>query len=185
MIAPGAAILPPAFWLGYCFRQFEVMGHKMLDTADADFAQDEMLKLDNQLCFGLYAATHAITRVYRPMLNELGITYSQFLVLLSLWERDGQTVSALGESLYLDSGTLSPVLKRLEAGGLVAKTRQSRDERVVEVSLTQKGRDLKTQAREVRTKVRCRLGMDEAEIARLRQDLNVVLAALAEDGAIG
>ena len=156
----------------------------MLDSANADLAQDEVLKLDNQLCFGLYAATHAITRVYRPMLSELGITYSQFLVLLALWERDGQTVSALGESLYLDSGTLSPVLKRLEAGGLVAKTRQSRDERVVEVSLTQNGRDLKAQAREVRTRVRCRLGMDDGEVARLRGDLNLVLAALADGGAL-
>ena len=154
----------------------------MLDSDKPALAQDDMLRLDNQLCFGLYAATHAITRVYRPLLSELGVTYSQFLVLLALWGQDGQTVTSLGASLFLDSGTLSPVLKRLEASGFITKTRQSRDERVVEVMLTRSGRDLQEHAREVCRKVRCRIGMPEPDIASIRRDLDRVLAAL-NDGA--
>ena len=154
----------------------------MLDSGKTALAQDDILKLDSQLCFGLYAATHAITRVYRPLLNELGITYSQFLVLLALWDQDQQTVTSLGTNLFLDSGTLSPVLKRLEASGFITKTRQSRDERVVEVMLTRNGRDLQEQAREVCRKVRCRIGMPEPDIASIRRDLDRVLAAL-NDGA--
>ena len=153
----------------------------MLDSGKTALAQDDILKLDSQLCFGLYAATHAITRVYRPLLNELGITYSQFLVLLALWDQDQQTVTSLGTNLFLDSGTLSPVLKRLEASGFITKTRQSRDERVVEVSLTRNGRDLQEQAREVCRKVRCRLGMPAPDIASLRRDLDRVLSALGKD----
>ena len=154
----------------------------MLDSDKPALAQDDMLRLDNQLCFGLYAATHAITRVYRPLLSQLGVTYSQFLVLLALWEQDRQTVTSLGASLFLDSGTLSPVLKRLEASGFITKTRQSRDERVVEVMLTRNGHDLQEQAREVCRKVRCRIGMPEPDIASIRRDLDRVLAAL-NDGA--
>ena len=153
----------------------------MLDSGKTALAQDDILKLDSQLCFGLYAATHAITRVYRPLLNELGITYSQFLVLLALWDQDRQTVTSLGTNLFLDSGTLSPVLKRLEASGFITKTRQSRDERVVEVTLTTNGRDLQEQAREVCRKVRCRIGMPEPDIASLRRDLDRVLGALGQD----
>ena len=155
----------------------------MLDTAKPAMEQGDILKLDNQLCFGLYAATHAITRVYRPLLNELGITYSQFLVLMALWDRDGQTVTSLGASLFLDSGTLSPVLKRLEAAGLVTKTRQSRDERVVEVMLTGNGRDMKDSAREVCLKVRSRLGMPDAAISQMRVDLDRFLLALNDETA--
>ena len=139
------------------------------------------MKLDNQLCFGLYAATHAITRAYRPLLNELGITYSQFLVLLVLWENDKQTVTSLGASLFLDSGTLSPVLKRLEASGFVTKTRQSRDERVVEVMLTRNGRDLQERARTVCQKVRCRIGLPDPDLALMRRDLDRLVGALNEN----
>ena len=82
---------------------------------------EAQLLLDNQLCFKLYAASRAVTRAYKPMLDELGLTYPQYLVMLALWEEDGPTVSALGERLSLDSGTLTPLLKRLEASGLVAR----------------------------------------------------------------
>ena len=101
------------------------------------------LRLDQQLCFAVYSAAHAFTRFYRPLLAQLGVTYPQYLVLLTLWEADGLSVSAIGERLLLDSGTLTPVLKRLEAGGLVRRARAKADERQLVVSLTDKGRDLK------------------------------------------
>jgi len=88
---------------------------------------DELLKLDNQLCFAVYSASLAMTRLYKPLLDKLGLTYPQYLVLLVLWERDGLTVSELGERLSLDSGTLTPLLKRLEASGLVARIRDTAD----------------------------------------------------------
>ena len=105
-----------------------------------------MLALDNQLCFALYSTSLAMTRIYKPLLARMGITYPQYLALLVLWETDGLTVSALGDRLYLDSGTLTPLLKRLEAAGLVARMRSADDERRVHISLTRAGRSLKTQA---------------------------------------
>ena len=110
---------------------------------------DELLKLDNQLCFAVYSASLAMTRLYKPLLDKLGLTYPQYLVLLVLWERDGLTVSELGERLSLDSGTLTPLLKRLEASGLVSRIRDTADERRVHVSLTAAGRRLKARAAEV------------------------------------
>jgi len=110
---------------------------------------DELLKLDNQLCFAVYSASLAMTRLYKPLLDNLGLTYPQYLVLLVLWERDGLTVSELGGRLSLDSGTLTPLLKRLEASGLVARIRDTADERRVHVSLTAAGRRLKARAAEV------------------------------------
>lgn len=141
----------------------------------------DILKLDNQLCFGLYAATHAITRAYRPLLSELGVTYSQFLVLLALWEQDPQTVSELGDRLFLDSGTLSPVLKRLESAGLVHKQRSPRDERVVQVTLTERGVALRPPVREVCWKVRQKLGMSVDQIAKMRVELDAVIETFKDD----
>ena len=100
------------------------------------------LRLNQQLCFAVYSAAHAFTRFYKPLLGALGVTYPQYLVLLALWETDGVSVSAIGDKLLLDSGTLSPLLKRLEAMGLVNRTRDAADERQVRVSLTEKGRGL-------------------------------------------
>src|SRR6188768_3304422 len=107
------------------------------DTVDA------MLQLDNQLCFALYSASLAMTKLYKPLLEELGLTYPQYLAMLVLWERDDLMVSELGERLYLDSGTLTPLLKRLEAAGLIARTRAVQEERRVHISLTAAGRKLK------------------------------------------
>jgi len=101
------------------------------------------LRLDQQLCFAVYSAAHAFTRFYKPLLARLGVTYPQYLVLLTLWETDGLSVSAIGERLLLDSGTLTPVLKRLEAAGLVTRARAKADERQLVVTLTDKGRALK------------------------------------------
>lgn len=105
-----------------------------------------MLKLDNQLCFALYSASLAMTKIYKPLLDELSLTYPQYLAMLVLWEQDGLSVSALGDKLFLDSGTLTPLLKRLEAGGLVTRVRAVEDERRVHISLTPAGRALKTRA---------------------------------------
>ncbi|MBK8072874.1 MAG: MarR family transcriptional regulator [Ramlibacter sp.] len=107
---------------------------------------DQALLLDNQLCFALYSTSLAMTRLYKPLLDELGLTYPQYLAMLVLWERDGLMVSELGERLYLDSGTLTPLLKRLEASGLVARIRDVQDERRVHITLTPAGRKLKARA---------------------------------------
>ena len=101
------------------------------------------IPLDKHVCFALYSASLAMTKVYKPLLKSLGLTYPQYLVMLTLWERDAQRVSDIGESLYLDSGTLTPLLKKMEAAGFVERLRSKEDERQVIVSLTIKGRKLK------------------------------------------
>ena len=110
---------------------------------------DAMLLLDNQLCFALYSTSLAMTRVYKPLLDEIGLTYPQYLAMLVLWEKDGLMVSALGERLYLDSGTLTPLLKRLESSGLIARVRDVEDERRVYITLTAAGRKLKGKAAKI------------------------------------
>jgi MarR family transcriptional regulator, organic hydroperoxide resistance regulator len=110
------------------------------------FSPDDALRLDNQLCFALYSASLAMTKLYKPLLDELGLTYPQYLVMLVLWESDGPMVSELGQRLSLDSGTLTPLLKRLEAAGLVSRLRDVADERRVHIHLTAAGRKLKARA---------------------------------------
>ena len=110
---------------------------------------DPMLQLDNQLCFALYSTSLAMTKLYKPLLEKLGLTYPQYLAMLVLWEKDGLMVSELGERLYLDSGTLTPLLKRLEASGLVARLRDVADERRVYITLSPAGRKLKTKAAKI------------------------------------
>lgn len=110
---------------------------------------DPMLQLDNQLCFALYSTSLAMTKLYKPLLEELDLTYPQYLAMLVLWERDGLMVSELGERLYLDSGTLTPLLKRLEASGYISRLRAVDDERRVHITLTASGRKLKPQAAKI------------------------------------
>ena len=110
---------------------------------------DPMLQLDNQLCFALYSTSLAMTKLYKPLLEKLGLTYPQYLAMLVLWEKDGLMVSELGERLYLDSGTLTPLLKRLEASGLVARLRNVADERRVHITLSPAGRKLKALAAKI------------------------------------
>jgi MarR family transcriptional regulator, organic hydroperoxide resistance regulator len=112
-------------------------------------SNDAALLLDNQLCFALYSASLAMTKLYKPLLADLGLTYPQYLALLVLWERDGLMVSELGDRLSLDSGTLTPLLKRLEGLGLVARIRDVDDERRVHITLTAAGRRLKARAAKV------------------------------------
>lgn len=107
------------------------------------------LLLDNQLCFALYSTSLAMTKLYKPLLEALGLTYPQYLAMLVLWERDGLMVSELGERLFLDSGTLTPLLKRLEASVLIARIRDVQDERRVHITLTQAGRALKAEAAQI------------------------------------
>ena len=110
---------------------------------------DQALQLDNQLCFALYSASLAMTKLYKPLLDELGLTYPQYLVMLVLWEGDGLMVSELGQRLSLDSGTLTPLLKRLEAAGLISRMRDVQDERRVHIHLSAAGRKLKARAAKV------------------------------------
>ena len=110
---------------------------------------EAMLLLDNQLCFALYSTSLAMTRVYKPLLDEIGLTYPQYLAMLVLWEKDGLMVSELGDRLYLDSGTLTPLLKRLESSGLITRIRAVEDERRVHITLTAAGRKLKAKAAKI------------------------------------
>jgi DNA-binding MarR family transcriptional regulator len=143
-------------------------------TARADARADAWLTLDRQLCFALYSASLAMTRLYKPLLAPLGLTYPQYLVMLALWEQDGQTVSALGERLQLDSGTLTPLLKRLEAQGTLARVRDAADERRVIVSLTAAGRALKVQARRIPRAVGRATGCELDEIVAMTQRLTAL-----------
>jgi MarR family transcriptional regulator, organic hydroperoxide resistance regulator len=140
---------------------------------------DPALLLDNQLCFALYSTSLAMTKLYKPLLEELGLTYPQYLVMLVLWEEDGPMVSELGERLYLDSGTLTPLLKRLEAAGLIARVRDTQDERRVHITLTAAGRKLRARAQKipgcVRTASQCSLG----ELMQLKQQLRGLRDRLA------
>ena len=140
----------------------------------------DALKLDNQLCFALYAASRAMTAAYRPLLEALGLTYPQYLVMLVLWETGGSTVKDLGAALRLDSGTLSPLLKRLEAAGMVERRRSVADERVVEVAPTEAGLVLKRQAMSVPHEMACRAQLNEREIAALREELRRLERTLSE-----
>ena len=128
---------------------------------------DEALKLENQLCFPLYAAARQVTSLYTPYLKELGLTYTQYIVFLALWESDGVTVGELCRKLYLDNGTVTPLLKKLEAEDYVVRTRQKDDERVVAVTLTDKGRALKERAKEIPYKIGACVGLDEKDAAEL------------------
>jgi len=131
----------------------------------------EMLKLDHQLCFALYSASLAMTKMYKPLLEPLGLTYPQYLAMLVLWERDGITVSELGQRLQLDSGTLTPLLKRMEASGLVQRRRDSADERRVMLNLTAAGRALKSRAAKVPPEVVCATSCTLDELASLTRRL--------------
>lgn len=133
--------------------------------------EKDPLKLDSMLCFAVYAAGHAFTRFYKPRLDALGLTYPQYLVFLVLWEGDGLTVKALGDKLFLDSGTITPMVKRLEARGLVRRQRDEEDERQVRIFLTPEGRALRAQALAVPLAVGEALGGDAEAGAVMRRDL--------------
>lgn len=130
------------------------------------------LALDQQLCFAVYSAAHAFNRVYKPLLDALNLTYPQYLVMLVLWQQDGRTVRAIGDALHLDSGTLTPLLKRLEAAGLVDRRRDAEDERQVRIGLTPAGWALKLKAESVPNAIFCATGGDAGELGHLLDAVN-------------
>lgn len=142
-------------------------------------ASDPLL-LSNQLCFALYSSSHLLTKAYKPLLKELGLTYPQYLAMLALWEEDGVTVGALGERLFLDSGTLTPLLKRLEAAKLLKRERSGADERQVFIHLTEKGRALRKAAATIPGRAASATGLGINELIALRSKLNELREQLAE-----
>ena len=129
------------------------------------------LRLENQICFAVYSTAHAFNRIYKPLLDRLGLTYPQYLVMLVLWERDDVPVKFIGERLFLDSGTLTPLLKRLEAAGLVRRTRSAEDERQVMIALTPPGRALRETARTVPHGVLAASACSVDELVSMKNDL--------------
>ncbi len=143
---------------------------KSKSTAPADAP----LALNNQLCFALYSANLALNKLYRQLLAPLGLTYPQYLVMLVLWERDDITVSEIGEQLFLDSATLTPLLKRLASAGLIVRQRSRQDERQVAVTLTESGRALQQQALSIPESVRCAAACDTDSLAALQHELETL-----------
>ncbi|MEV6182616.1 MarR family transcriptional regulator [Streptomyces sp. NPDC052015] len=147
-------------------------------SASAPASEENWLRLDRQICFSLHAASRAFNGVYRVILKDLGLTYPQYLVMLVLWEEGELPVKKLGEHLRLDSGTLSPLLKRLEAAGLVRRERSARDERSVDVRLTEEGTALRERALRVPRRILTATGFDLEEIGELRERLDRLTVAL-------
>lgn len=137
------------------------------------------LCLDVQLCFPLYAASHLVTRLYRPALAPLGLTYSQYLVMLVLWEASPRSVGALGERLHLDSGTLTPLLKRMERDSFITRNRDKEDERRVLITLTPVGRSLRSRAKHVPEALGAAIALPPERVEALRRDVSELVAALS------
>ncbi|WP_026618607.1 MarR family transcriptional regulator, organic hydroperoxide resistance regulator [Ensifer sp. WSM1721] len=151
------------------------------EAAKLDALPDEALALGQQLCFAVYSAAHAFNRAYKPLLDRFGLTYPQYLVLLALWQQDSMTVKRIGEELGLDSGTLSPLLKRLEAAGYVRRMRDPADERQVIVSLTEGGRRLKTEAFTILAEIGKATGCSLEEVSELRDALHRLTQRLSDN----
>jgi DNA-binding MarR family transcriptional regulator len=146
-------------------------------------SREQWLQLDRQLCFALYSTSLAMTKLYKPLLEPLQVTYPQYLALLALWEQDGQTVGQLGERLFLDSGTLTPLLKRLQAAGWVERSRAADDERRVVVSLTPAGRELQKRARSIPPALAKATQCSADEVATLTQRLQQLRQQLQDSHA--
>ncbi|MDQ8749574.1 MarR family transcriptional regulator [Elizabethkingia miricola] len=138
----------------------------------------QQLKLDNQICFPVYALSREIVGRYRPLLDQLDITYPQYLVLLVLWEHQEQSVSQLGEKLYLDSGTLTPLLKRLEQKNLVTRSRSKEDERIVKIKLTSEGQSLQKKAASIPKQLFEDMKVPEEELKQLKTTIEKILTTL-------
>lgn len=137
------------------------------------------LRLDDQLCFALYAATNAVTRAYRPLLGAIGLTYPQYLVMLALWQEGALPVRGLAEQLQLGANAISPLVDHLEAEGLVTRVRSESDRRVVTVELTEAGRSLEDSAARAQEAVVCRTGLSAPDLVALREDLNALVERMA------
>lgn len=144
----------------------------------------ENLKLDNQLCFALYSATHSLTRAYRNALETTGITYTQYLVMLALWENNQLTVKSVADRLDLDSASLTPILKRLEVAGLLSRQRNKADERVVEITLTDKGHALQDEVANIQKRVACQTGLAHDEFEQLKHSLHKLVETMRDNEPI-
>ncbi|MES2636177.1 MAG: MarR family transcriptional regulator [Pseudomonadota bacterium] len=142
-------------------------------------ADYDNLKLNHQLCFALYAATHSLTRAYRSSLEPLGITYTQYLVMLVLWEADGISVGKIAQRLELDSATLTPMLKRLETAGFITRLRNTKDERIVEIKLTTAGTNLQHEIAQVQHGVACQTGLTTVEFNQLKDTLHRLVVTMS------
>lgn len=152
------------------------------ETDSVTESLDKPLELEAQLCFALYSTQLAMSKLYRRLLRELNLTYSQYLVMLVLWEEDRRTVSGIGERLSLDSATLTPLLKRLESAGLLTRRRSRQDERQVEIALTQEGDTLRQKACEVPIAVEKATGFSREELKNLRDQLQRLRGQLDSGG---
>lgn len=140
----------------------------------------EQLKLQHQLCFSLYASSKALTKKYKPLLDPLGLTYTQYITMLVLWENERMSSKQLGDQLYLDSGTLTPLLKRLETAGLITRERDQEDERNLIVALTQEGLALKEEAKSIPEKIYCETGLTHEDAIVLKEKLTILNDVLNE-----
>ena len=150
-----------------------------MDAQGDEKTMESLLRLDQQICFALYGAAHAFTRAYKPLLDPIGLTYPQYLVMMALWEKETSTVKALGEMLGLDSGTLSPLLKRLEHAGLITRKRGTVDERQVLVALTKKGAELKKEGVKIMAAIGSATGCGLEELVQIRDRVNTLEDNLA------
>lgn len=141
---------------------------------------DDLLRIDNFICFALYSAGHAFTRLYKPLLEPLGLTYPQYLVMAVLWENDGRTVGEIGEKLLLESSTLTPLLKRLETARMVRRTRDRNDERVVRIQLTPEGAALKQKALDIPQAIGCSTSLSIPEVMKLTDDIKALRKKLLD-----
>lgn len=139
------------------------------------------LRLEHQLCFALYAATNAITRIYRGKLKEVGMTYPQYLVMLVLWEEDGVPIKAIADRLQLDAATITPLVQRLEESGFVTKKRNAADDRVVNVFLTEPAREIQARVAELQNSVACQTGLSDTKFEELRSSLHQLVHTLNKD----
>jgi DNA-binding MarR family transcriptional regulator len=146
--------------------------------SDKQLTEEESLLLENQVCFPLYSASNAVIRTYRPLLDSLELTYSQYLVMMVLWESDGISVKDIGARLHLDSGTLTPLLKRLDAKGFVVRGRSELDERVRVLKLSEEGRALKAKALTIPTEMKCKIQLDLDELIMLKKLCEKVIRTL-------
>lgn len=136
--------------------------------------ETSLTDVSGMLCFSLYSAGHAFTQLYRPLLDKIGLTYPQYLVMVTLWHRDGQPVRELGKTLFLDSSTLTPLLKRLEAAGLITRTRNRSDEREVLIHLTEKGGALRAHAADIMRCIAEAVGMDAEALRAIKQSVDTI-----------
>lgn len=149
--------------------------------ADNDTTSADAAGVDEFLCFAVYSANHAFNRVYKPLLDEIGLTYPQYLVMVSLWQRDDQTVGELGEKVFLESSTLTPMLKRLEGMGYIARVRDKQDERQVRVSLTSEGKALRQKALCVPQNILEATGLTEGDLKKLKNEIAHLRNTLLKD----